>query len=121
MTARLPLLPTTRDLDACVMQLKVLADPTRLSVLRLLLTAPHQVNELSAKLSVEQSLLSHHLRQLREAHLVETERVGKGVLYRVASGVQRSFSSAEAIDLGCCQLSFADTATGRPRGGRSRT
>lgn len=105
--SKLPVLPSERDLEACVSQLKVLADPTRLAVIRLLLLEPLHVNALSEKLAVEQTLLSHHLRILRDARLVETSRRGKQVLYRVAEGVERSFSSAEAIDLGCCQLSFA--------------
>ena len=105
---KLPMLPNERDLSTCVTQLKVLADSTRLAVIRLLLAHPLHVTELSEKLNVEQSLLSHHLKILRDAQLVEATREGKQVFYKVAEGVERSFTSAEAIDLGCCQLSFAD-------------
>lgn len=116
---KLPVLPSERDLETCVTQLKVLADPTRLSVIRLLLAAPLNVNALSEELGVEQSLLSHHLKVLRDAHLVASSRQGKQVIYRVADGVEKSFMTAESIDLGCCKLSFADapdtTAARRPR------
>ena len=105
---KLPVLPSERDLETCVTQLKVLADPTRLSVIRLLLAAPLNVNSLSEELGVEQSLLSHHLKVLRDADLVASSRQGKQVIYRVAEGVEKSFSAAESIDLGCCKLSFAD-------------
>ena len=113
---KLPVLPSERELDACVNQLKVLADATRLAVIRLLLAGPMHVTQLSEQLAVEQSLLSHHLKVLRDAGLVEANRQGKQMLYRVADGVEKSFSSAESIDLGCCQLSFAAlSATPRKR------
>jgi ArsR family transcriptional regulator len=89
----------------CAQQLKVLADDTRLSVLRLLMKGPKRVGELNDVLGLDQSLLSHHLKTLRHAGLVEATRDGKAVLYRLAPNVQGT-SSGEAINLGCCQLSF---------------
>ena len=112
---KLPVLPSERDLENCVTQLKVLADPTRLAVIRLLLAEPLNVNSLSSELGVEQSLLSHHLKVLRDAQLVASSRQGKQVIYRVADGVEKSFMSAESIDLGCCKLSFADEPAKRPQ------
>ena len=91
----------------CVSQLKVLADPTRLAVMRRLLQEPQQVSDLKNALDVEQSLLSHHLRVLRDAGLVTDERVGKSVLYRLAPGVNVD-PAASSIHLGCCRLSFDD-------------
>ena len=49
--------------------------------------------------------LSHHLRVLREAGIVEAERRGKGVLYRLAPTVEEA-RSGKAINLGCCLISF---------------
>lgn len=89
----------------CAELLKRLADPTRLAVVRLLLDGPRHVNELNAELDVEQSLLSHHLRVLRGAGLVESERDGKAVLYRLSPAVA-SRRRGQEIDLGCCRLSF---------------
>ena len=84
----------------------MLADATRLSVVRELLEGPRHVGELNELVRVEQSLLSHHLRVLREAGLVEGERDGKAVLYRLAPDISRDGNS---INLGCCRLSFEDT------------
>ena len=68
-----------RNRQDCAAQLKVLADSTRLAVTRRLLRKPQQVGELRELLGVEQSLLSHHLRVLKNAGLVLDERVGKSV------------------------------------------
>ena len=59
---------------------------TRLSVLWLLFNGARTVSELSTKLGVEQSSMSHHLQVLRWAKLVQTERVEKQVYYHLASG-----------------------------------
>lgn len=95
----------TRDADTCVSVLKVLADETRLAVLELLIDGPRHVGEIMDELGVEQSLLSHHLRVLRDARLVVAGRDGKSVLYRLAPGVE-SARHGKAINLGCCLLSF---------------
>ncbi len=96
--------------DRCAERLKVLADETRLSVLRQLLQGPRHVHELNERLQLEQSLLSHHLRVLREAGLVVAERDGKKVLYRLVPDVVAR-RSGQAIDLGCCLLSFEQNET----------
>lgn len=91
---------------SCADLLKVLADETRLAIVEQLLDGPKHVGEINAALQVEQSLLSHHLRVLRDAGLVTAERDGKAVLYAL-SHAARAARRGKAIDLGCCQLSFA--------------
>jgi len=91
--------------QSCASKLKTLADATRLSILKLLMNGPHHVNEINAVLNVEQSLLSHHLKVLRQAGFVEATRDGKAVLYTLAPDIQ-SRVSAEGLDLGCCEFSF---------------
>ncbi len=92
--------------ERCAHVLKVLSDATRLAVMELLMDGPEHVSDMTRKLDVEQSLLSHHLRVLREAGLVTTRRHGKSVLYRLADSVE-SARRANSLDLGCCQLAFA--------------
>jgi len=89
---------------SCAAMLKVLADQTRLAVVEQLLDGPKHVGEINDTLGVEQSLLSHHLRVLRQAGLVEAERDGKQVLYRLSQETQRQ---GKALDLGCCLISFS--------------
>ena len=99
--------------SSCVDRLKVLADPTRLAVLESLIEGPKRVAEMMSALGVEQSLLSHHLKTLRDAGLVEATRHGKSMLYRIVSGVEGS-AQGKAINLGCCQLSFGPMGKGGP-------
>ena len=89
----------------CASQLKVLADETRLHVIRQLMKGEHNVGQLNAALGIDQSLLSHHLAVLREARLVTSRRDGKAVQYQLASDVEMDPDS-KTINLGCCQLNF---------------
>ena len=61
----------------------LISDPTRLRLVRLL--AEHEgslcVNALAHRLGVSQSAVSQHLRVLRQARLVESERQGYHVHY----------------------------------------
>ncbi len=95
------------DVEAvsCADKLKVLADETRLAIVALLLEGPMHVGEINDVLEVEPSLLSHHLRVLREAELVTAQRDGKAVLYALAKEVCAA-RRGKAINLGCCRISF---------------
>jgi ArsR family transcriptional regulator, arsenate/arsenite/antimonite-responsive transcriptional repressor len=68
---------------------KALADPTRLRLLSLI-AAPDGgetcVCDLSAPLELSQPTISHHLRVLREAGLVTSDRRGTWVYYRLVPG-----------------------------------
>jgi ArsR family transcriptional regulator len=62
--------------------LKAAADPLRLDILRLLGQSSFGVLELSELLDVSQSGMSHHLKVLAQAGLVETRREANSVFYR---------------------------------------
>jgi ArsR family transcriptional regulator len=98
---------------SCSELLKALADETRLAVVCELMRGERHAGELLVATGVEQSLLSHHLRQLREAGIVESERDGKSVLYRLAPGVECR-RRGNVVDLGCCQLAFNKPGGWRP-------
>ena len=89
----------------CASMLKVLADDTRLNVVRQLLTSAKHVGELNESLSIDQSLLSHHLKVLRDAGIVVAERDGKAVLYSLSPRVD-AMRKGKSINLGCCLISF---------------
>jgi len=91
--------------ESCAGILKVLADETRLAAVRLLMDGPRRVGALNDDLDVEPTLLSHHLRVLREAGLVEARRIGKAVEYRLSESVD-SRRRGRVLELGCCRLDF---------------
>lgn len=68
---------------------KALSDPTRLRMVLLLLQRDLCVCELTAILEMEQSRISHQLRVLRNAELVEDIRDGKWIIYRVSENKKK--------------------------------
>ena len=62
---------------------KALADPVRLRLLSLITSAGHEVCvcDLTGQFDVSAPTISHHLRVLREAGLVDCERRGTWVYY----------------------------------------
>jgi DNA-binding transcriptional ArsR family regulator len=63
---------------------RLLGDPTRLRIVFACLDRTIAVGDIAAELTLSPSLVSHHLRLLRSAHVVRAERQGKNVLYSAA-------------------------------------
>lgn len=63
---------------------RVLGDPTRLMILHLLLERDRTVSELVNAIGVPQSRISNHLACLKWCRLVESERKGRWIIYRIA-------------------------------------
>ena len=94
--------------DVCCSEiLKVLANETRLRVVQQLLDGPKNVGQINEQLKIEPTLLSHHLKTLRNRKIVVTERDGKTINYRLAPNVALARRGV-GLDLGCCQLVFLD-------------
>ncbi len=91
---------------SCPTVLKALADEKRFEVVKLLMKNPSHVKDLQTALCIDQSLLSHHLRLLRDAGIVQSKRDGKAVLYSLSPSVETR-REGESLNLGCCKLSFS--------------
>ena len=63
---------------------KVFSSPKRLELIELLCQGEKTVETLARETSLSVKLTSSHLRELRMAHMVETERRGKNIYYRLA-------------------------------------
>jgi DNA-binding transcriptional ArsR family regulator len=63
--------------------LKVLASPRRLEILHRLAEGPLEVGRLAAEVGASQPNVSQHLAVMRTAGLVESERDGREVRYRL--------------------------------------
>lgn len=77
---------TTQDPD--IRLLAALADPTRLAIVRELAASNETCAcDFTATCDVGQPTVSHHLRVLREAGVVTSERRGQWIYYRLAPDV----------------------------------
>ena len=64
--------------------LKTLANPKRLEIIHLLADEPREVSRLAEELGISQPNVSQHLALMRSAGLVEAERDGREVRYRLS-------------------------------------
>jgi ArsR family transcriptional regulator len=84
------------------LRLKALADPIRVQLLSLVLNDENGccTCDLAPAVGLSEPTVSHHLKQLREAGLVEGTKVGTNVFYRA----NRPALSAlcRTIDPSCC-------------------
>ena len=64
--------------------LKVLASSRRLQILHRLADGPREVGRLAAELGLSQPNVSQHLAVMRGAGIVDAERVGREVRYRLS-------------------------------------
>ena len=64
--------------------LKTLASPRRLEILHRLSEGPREVGRLATELGLSQPNVSQHLSVLRSAGMVEAERDGREVRYRLS-------------------------------------
>jgi DNA-binding transcriptional ArsR family regulator len=87
------------SLEAVARMFSVLAEPTRLAILQFLKGGPRSVSELVEGLSAKQANVSKQLGVLYSAGLVDRERDGKLVRYRIAEPM-----IFELCDLVCGKL-----------------
>ena len=66
---------------------KALSDPTRRKVLQLLQAGPIGAGELADMFDVSKPTMSAHFAVLQEADLVEAERSGRSIVYRLKMSV----------------------------------
>lgn len=85
------------------LRLKALADPARVQLVSLLLEAGDEgvCNcDLAPALGLSQPTVSHHLKQLREAGLIEGTRKGTNIYYRAS--LDGLGALCRVIDPSCC-------------------
>lgn len=70
---------------------KAACSPKRLELIELLCQGEKTVDTLAHEAAISMKLASAHLRQLRAARLVETEKQGKYVIYRIANRAVADF------------------------------
>ncbi|MEK7165251.1 MAG: metalloregulator ArsR/SmtB family transcription factor [Patescibacteria group bacterium] len=78
-------------LATCKICLKVLTDPTRLSILEYLNNKPAMtVNELVSHFHLRQPTISHHLKELKKSRFVDTKKSGTFIAYSLNKMCKRN-------------------------------
>ena len=88
--------------------LRCIGEPTRLQILKLLAGGERCVGELTDVLNKEQSLISHHLRALKECNIVKDRQEAQKIYYkltdnRLASLIMDSEALMTELSLCKCQ------------------
>ena len=78
------LTPDAKELDALSELHKTLGDYTRIRILWLLMEREWCVSELAGEMKMTESAISHQLRILRSARLVNGRKAGKNVFFSLA-------------------------------------
>ena len=83
-----------KSTDPDIQLLAALADPTRMEILRELAGSPEVCAcDFTSCCSVSQPTISHHLKVLRDAGAVTSERRGNWVFYRIAPNLTERLAS----------------------------
>ena len=86
-------LPDAPDAPSLAKAFRALGDETRLSIVRLLSRAPEVcVCHIGEGFSLGQPTISHHLKVLREAGVVSSERRGNQIYYSLAPDFPKRFA-----------------------------
>jgi len=113
-----PLLETQADQDLRRLRVlyRALGDETRLRVIGLLAEiGPMPVNVLSSRVGLSQPLISWHLRIMRLAGLIDTQRQGRTTICRLRTAAFEELHEAEArLVSGAFGLSVGETSGAVP-------
>ncbi|MDA0834857.1 MAG: metalloregulator ArsR/SmtB family transcription factor [Planctomycetota bacterium] len=89
----------------CAEKLKALSEPVRVRIVDLLRDGEQTVSNIGESLNEEVVNISHHLGILYHAGLVEKNKQGRFVVYRLHPDVSAvSRGGKQHLDFGCCRL-----------------
>lgn len=97
---------TKKQIKLMTKSLKTLSDPTRLAVIEMVFKAKIRtgVKEMIKKLKIEPTLLSHHLKILRDEKILRSERVGKKVFYWMGENMNLSGLNGFVVNAGLDEI-----------------
>ena len=82
---------------------KALSDPTRQKIALMLEGKPRSVNEIVDFFNLSQPTISRHLAILKNAGLVESEKKGQNVFYRLSEPNLKACCIGFFSSFACCQ------------------
>lgn len=91
---------------SCADQLKALSEPIRLRIVDVLRHGEMTVGDIAEFLEAELVTVSHHLKILKHAGLLEVMRNGRFMVYSLRSDLLQKATgkSREFLNLGCCRI-----------------
>ncbi len=100
---------TSFDANFCAERLKAIGDPHRLKIISALRYGEMTVTDLAELIEAENMTVSHHLKILKYAKVVEVRREGRFMYYRLHEDLVGADSQKSMfLDLGCCRLEVPD-------------
>jgi DNA-binding transcriptional ArsR family regulator len=100
--------------ERCARYMKALSEGERLKIIETLLDGPRSVSEVAEEMRSPLQNVSHHLRCLAAAGLLDSRREGKFIYYTLNAAILRKATPANpkpALEFGCCRIEL---------GGRSK-
>lgn len=96
---------------------KALADPTRRKVLELLRQRPMTAGELSEHFPVSRPTMSAHFAVLREADLIEANKIGTSIIYQLKLSVLEDalLGFTQLFGIGTGARAAGSVGTAQPR------
>lgn len=81
--------PESKQISSLASILKVVSESSRLKILCILHQGEHCVCEITKNINLSQSLISHHLQDLKEAGIIQSEKRGLYVHYSLTNEGKR--------------------------------
>lgn len=101
------------NMDFALRCFRALADRSRLKLVQALLGGPAHVGALVKATGLEQSLVSHHMKALREAGLVVSERRGPFVYYTLVGDTSQELLRTIGVEIPSTATDHQAAASGR--------
>lgn len=87
----------SKNISTVVSLLKLVAEENRLKLLCILRKGSHCVCEMMEHVNLSQSLISHHLKDLKDAGIVTDEKKGLRVYYSLTKNGEKIINSLLAL------------------------
>lgn len=84
--------------------LQAIGSPTRLRIIEALIAGPKHVSAIAEAIDVDLANTSHHLKVLRTASLVLSEKLKRNVIYALNRDIYTDHGKTWSLDLGWCQV-----------------
>lgn len=96
--------------ERCARYMKALSEGDRLKIVETLLEGPRSVGDVAEVMQAPLQNVSHHLRCLAAAGLLDSRREGKFIYYSLNPEIHRKATAKNpksALEFGCCRIELS--------------